>query len=297
MQKAFYYFLGLILLLGFFSNVTFAASEAKSFSGEFQVGQTVYVFGDKVNIRQSASANSPVVGQAKIGQALVVKEKSSATFQVDGFEDYWYKVSSPKASSKPISGFIWGGILAKVSLNEDLDNDGKKELVLLGIIGKGKEQTNKNAEVRLLKNDLLVSKVLFPTIESADGHQFTYSLEANLLENKGFKPAVKILRFYFHYDACDYASGDVLLTANDNKLKYALSALSSGNELGSQSFIYVLPTDKNGKENQLKVIETIEEFEEKTNPKAKEVQMVSKAKKESSKIYVWNGNELKLNKK
>lgn len=276
------------LVLFFFTSLESQSQESSvNFSyGKFETNAKVYVFGDLVNLRKSPSVKSEAIGKVRIGDLLTIKEVLEEVYQVNGFEDRWYKV---QVEGKPvIVGYIWGGALAKVALKT---KDNKQ--ILLGITGLSKDSDVKTVEVRLAENSKILSQTSFRAIETPDGKQFSYSIHAKELSSNGFKQPMNLYSFEFEYGACDYSNGEVLVTYNGKDLKYALSAYSAGNEVASSTYEYLLPGDKNGKQNKLILKETISEFEQKVDPKTKEEQMVTKTQEHKSKIYLWNGSELK----
>ncbi|MDX1919141.1 MAG: SH3 domain-containing protein [Candidatus Caenarcaniphilales bacterium] len=256
--------------------------------GKFASGAKIYVFGDLANIRKEPSVKAELVGKVKIGEFVTIKEQSTKTHQVNGFEDYWYKVEYK--AKEPVVGYIWGGTLAKSSLQ------GKDELILLGITGLNspKESDKKQVEVRLVKKGAIISRVSFPAIETPDSKQFSYSVTSQELPDKGFVPATRLLSFAFEYGACDYLNGEVLLSLNEKNLQYVLSAYSSGNELGSSTAEYIFPKDREGRPNQLILRETTSVNEPEVDPKTKEEKYIPKKVEQKDKTYQWEGKEFKL---
>jgi uncharacterized protein YgiM (DUF1202 family) len=281
-------FICLTFLTVILSNFSALSSDGYSY-GEFKDGDTTYIFGDKVNLRETPSTSGKIIDTAQMGDEVKVVSKSEEVLQINGLEDNWYKVF---ISGK--TAYVWGGTLSKIVLKGDFNQNKQEELLLVGIVGTGKDKTDRLLELRLIEDRKLISKVSLPTIETPDGPKFTYSLNLSQLDNKGFKPAPRIFSAHFEYGACDYIGGDAVVFLSDNKLTYAFSTMQAGNEIGSTTSDLILPSSNGGKANQISVITTETEMQEKLNLKTKTTEYVVKSKKVTKKVYFWNGKELKL---
>ncbi len=88
-------------------------------------GSTVFIFGDRVNIRSRPSTGGKKAGLLTIGKKIRIIKKTAQPLKVKGLEDFWYKI---KAGA--LEGYIWGGLLTPYAFEADIDNDGKHETIL-----------------------------------------------------------------------------------------------------------------------------------------------------------------------
>ncbi|UWX54880.1 SH3 domain-containing protein [Maribacter litopenaei] len=73
----------------------------------FEPGQTVYLFGDQVQLREAPTTNSKVLKTLSIGSPLVIQEKHENSWRYKGIDHHFYKVSY-----KGKDGYILGGLIA-----------------------------------------------------------------------------------------------------------------------------------------------------------------------------------------
>jgi hypothetical protein len=94
----------------------------------FDVGQTVYLGVDEVNLRASAAADAAVVRTLMLGTPVKVVT-AGARVRVGEYVNTWYqvKVADPKAPS-PVEGWVFGNTLTPFRFEADLDGDGELEV-------------------------------------------------------------------------------------------------------------------------------------------------------------------------
>ncbi|MBN1898904.1 MAG: SH3 domain-containing protein [Spirochaetes bacterium] len=251
--------------------------------GKFTQNASVFLFGDNVNIRNKPSLDSEILDTLPAGYKVKVLECTETEYKLSGFKSNWYKISFIAKDGHMQTGYIWGGFLAPCALESDMDNDRKNELVLVGILEKGKEE--KKFQVRVVKEGKILSRLTFSPIDSdPTSEYFSYTVKATWLGNKGFKPPIKIIRIGFVYEACDYPNGDVLLVWDGKNILYGMKTLQSSNEYGYTGFEYIFPDEKNGKENQIVIKTETGEYDEKGN---------IKKKSETLEYYLWDGKKFK----
>mgnify|MGYP000282729217 CR=1 FL=1 len=66
------------LIVIFFAHPVLAQESATRFYFQFSTGDTAFVFGNKVNIRETPSKASSVIGQLTIGQAITVLHRTDS---------------------------------------------------------------------------------------------------------------------------------------------------------------------------------------------------------------------------
>lgn len=252
--------------------------------GRFRTNAQVFLFADSVNVREKPAADSALLETLPLGTPVRIRETPEIQFIWKGIKSYWYGVSFKDSKGKERSGYIWGGFLSLAGIRSDLDKDGEKELLLIGIAGRTKDKA-KDFAVRLVKNGKTVQELHFKPIDTDLYMEFfAYSLDAELLEKKGFSPALKFIRIGFTYEACDYNNGDVLLLWDGKELRYGLEAVRVSNEFAYCVYEYIFPGDRKGKKNILTVRYETGEHDEKGNVKNKN---------RFAETYLWDGREMK----
>jgi len=253
--------------------------------GKYEVGRSVPLFGDNVNIREKPSLNAGIVDRLPIASVVTVVEKTEEILEIKRYKERWYRMEYTDGKGKKKSGYIWGGLLAKGYLHEDLDGDGEKEWALFGIVGRTEYRSD--FEVRYVKKGKVISQEKFEPIETSsdDGAGFfSYSVYTDVLDRSGFTPPLKMVKLMFEYGACDYANGDVIFYLSVNRLRYGLTAVWVSGEAGSIDIEYIFPRDKGGEKNSIIIKHTTEQLDMDTGKT-----ISSKTRFEK---YFWNGKTL-----
>jgi hypothetical protein len=248
--------------------------------GKYSPESITPLFGDNVNIRENPSLKAKVIGRLPVTYLVKIKERLKDELEINDYREKWYRIEYTM-DEKNFMGYIWGGLLAKAFIHEDIDGDNQREWILIGITGVTKG--DKIAEARLVKRGKIISKAVFKTIDISDSRFFAYTISAGVLPVKRFIPSMRIVRIDFSYEACDYPNGDVLLTWNGKELSYGLTAIYSSSEFRGSSYSYIFPEDKNGEKNQIIIKYTVEQTEEDTGKRSTTV---------SYEKYKWDGKQL-----
>ena len=236
---------------------------------QFEIGDTVYLFGDQVNLREAPDVNSKVIAQLKIGHRMNVIGVASSTHFVNGLGAPWYHVRFENTNQQQ-DGYVWGGLLAQYGLSGE---DGMAFYYGLTKIKDG-ELT---AEMRAVKGQNIISKVSFQPVGSME--HYTYGWISN---GRGIPVIKNLFGVHACFDACDYECGEVLLAWSGQELHYI--GYSSGNGGGgsySESY-FLFPEDKGGQAGHIVSVFTESEFDEIGNG----TEVITK------KIFEWNGNKL-----
>ncbi len=258
-KESFKFVIIICFVLSCFINPAFSSEKIK-----------YYIFKDKVNLRTKPSLNSKVQTEMSIGEEVEFIEELKEE-KVNGISSNWYKVHYKK-----LEGYIWGGMFAKAVV-EDKTNQTK---VLIGISSVSEPDGNsatkhliKNLEAKLIKNNKLISQIKFKSI---DNQSLEYpSTKLEILNKKGFEPAIKLIRLGMLRNCCGCDGGDIILILHNNKLIYGFRTLDLGEASAwhiKSSIIF--PNDKGGKKNQIKVKDTLTERENETtyNEKIKSIE-------------------------
>lgn len=177
---------------------------------------------------------------------VTILKKLAATRTVQGYTDNLYRVRIQGRETT-----LWGGELA----NASLALRGTQQALLVRIVGTGSGKL-RQGEARLFPGG---NTLRFPPIEVQESDRFSYTLRLNASDGRGLQGIERLFRLRFTYEACDYPNGEVVLLQRGEKLVFGLRALSSGNETGSLVYQLVFPSDKGGKPNQVRQIETVTE--------------------------------------
>jgi hypothetical protein len=275
----------LLIALFFIVSICFADGKPADYPGKYEKGQIVPLFGDNVNIRENPSLKGKIADRLSIASVVTIEEKTEEILVIKNYKEFWYRIEYKDGKGAKKSGYVWGGLLAKGYLHEDLDGDGEKEWALFGIVGRAKCRSE--FEARYVKAGRILSQLKFEAIEtniSEGPGSFYYFVYTGILDKDGFTPPLKLIRVNFEYGACDYANGDILFYLDGNKLRYGFSAVWVSGEAGSIDVKYIFPGDKGGKQNYIIIKYTAEELDMDTG---KTVSSNTRYEK-----YFWNGSTL-----
>jgi hypothetical protein len=77
-----------------------------------------------VNIRSQPSTSAGIIGKLGLHDEIEVLENTKKLQEIDGIEQYWYKINFNN-----IIGYIWGGYIAVGQYIFDIDKNGIKDYV------------------------------------------------------------------------------------------------------------------------------------------------------------------------
>lgn len=241
--------------------------------GILKTGSRAYTFLAKTRISLEPTSSSASMEEGAPGTSLFVIEKASATQTVNGFEDYWYKVRTTKGQI----GYVWGGNLSK-SWREVNPGGG---LVVLSIEGKGPDTNEKLAKAILIKAGKVLSQTQFPPVDLPESKAYGYCISSSGWKSDDFKGKPFIATFSFHYGACDYPFGDILIGVVANRVNHLLTTTNSGNDEGGSTSTLIWPGDKGGKPEKLIVEDVSENLSEKRRLK-------------TTRVYRWQSDHFEL---
>lgn len=249
--------------------------------GSYEEGSTTYIYGDKVNVREEPNTNCKVIYQLKIGNEVKIISKCEETLTLNSYEESWYEIEYQGKT-----GFVWGGLLAKAYIEQDiLPKHQGKEFVVIGI--KKMDDYQKIVDARFCKSDgQILSNVEFKAIEMTMGENvqlFSYSTTGSYVGKKSFYPEIEFFKITFSYEACDFPNGDVYLFVQSEKINYAFSAIGMSNEFGSVSPDLIFPADENGERNVVIMVKNYVERDEETYQTKKTWTSTSR--------FIWTGEK------
>jgi Bacterial SH3 domain len=169
------------LLTLLFAISLYSSNAQQSFQMEWPAGDTVSVFGDKINVRSQPSTDAGTVTQWVAGDLLRIVEASTQTATMNGITLPWYKVQS---LDKRTSGFVWGGLLSVLPPSKLGDTRFVGGIVKMN---PGKEPENLpdyTFEIRAVRNSAVVSKAM--TNIKGQGYIYFHPVEAGARGLKGY---------------------------------------------------------------------------------------------------------------
>lgn len=129
----------------------------------------LYVFNPQTPLFQGPDLLAPVVGRLSTGDMVTsrmpahVDELPSQSLL--GMEELWYPVEYKSASGETVRGYVWGGDIAKGWREEDLDRDGRNELILLGLSADSNlEEGYISGAIKTLKDKQVLSVTPVPQL-------------------------------------------------------------------------------------------------------------------------------------
>jgi hypothetical protein len=255
---------------------------------KYEEGETVLLYGDKVNVRDKASVTGKVVDQLPIGSEVRIISRVEENLLIqNGYKEEWYQVEYTGSGGKTGKGYIWGGLISKTAYIGDIMGTGKKITVLVGVTGI--KNYTLTIKVRLLQDGKIIAESAeMPAFINPlfDTEVLGHTVKIGIIDEAVFAPSAKPIAIGFDYGACDCPYGEIIVLYDGKKLYYVNSPMGIGNEFGGTSFKVVYPDGKKTK-NTIKIEYTTFELDEMGN------EISSKKKSES---YQWTGSGIKQEK-
>jgi hypothetical protein len=161
---------------------------------------TVFVFGDKINIREKPASDAKSVTQLNIGEMLIVTEITETQTTLNNLKMPWYKVRFKGQQT----GYVWGGLISVTGLQKVGDVQFVTGIVKQNTVTQTDESlTDYQVEMRAIKGGAIVHKVNTKITGSGYFHPMETEIGARGL--KGYKA---ILGVTLSFDACGYPWND-----------------------------------------------------------------------------------------
>lgn len=124
-------------------------------------GSQLIAFVDQASVRKSPSENSKKLGTLKLGQAVtnIIISVEDAVFSVQqGYREQWFHIEACNVDGNVYTGYVWGGHLAKSWQYFDLENNGRKALIALGLSDQQRQAPEDiRASLKIIKDGRLAS--------------------------------------------------------------------------------------------------------------------------------------------
>jgi Bacterial SH3 domain len=247
--------------------------------GNFEVGDTSFTLVSDANVREKPATSGTVVAKLNIGTPLKIEQATTDSLTIKGVRMPWYQVSF-MADNKKKMGYLWGGFIASVFINNVY---GDNELYLGGLSSFDEKNFKLVAQLRIAKNGQQLAALEFPTCGDVSYYPI---LELN--GDCGFTNVKQAISYQSNFGACDYPNGEYLLFwTKNNQLQNVLATTSaSGAGTGYSGETYVLPSHRGGINNHILYTEDSAEMEEKGES------FVIRNQKYKVALWKWNGSKL-----
>lgn len=164
------------------------------------LNDTVFVFGDKINIREKPASDAKAVTQLNIGEMLIVTEITETKTTLNNLEMPWYKVRFKGQQT----GYVWGGLISVTGLQKVGDVQFVAGIVKQTKAVKSEEDLPEyQIEMRAIKAGAVVHKVSM----NIGGYGYFHAMETEI-GARGLKGYNAILGVTLSYDACGYPWND-----------------------------------------------------------------------------------------
>jgi len=227
----------------------------------FNENAETFIFGNNSRLRKAPEIKGDnIVETLPAGYPVRILEKKSQTMALNGFREYWYRVSFFK-SGKKNTGYIWGGLLSAAYVKKG------KDILLLGFSKYSEDGFE--GECRLVRKGKIISSlpVKLHFLPSGEEEPFYgYSISMKINNSMGLSGLENVVSIYNEYAACGYPRGNVWVGVASGKLYY-LGTDSSVSEAGVFQYEeqMIFPSqDKSLKDEVRLVIESFD-FDEKIN--------------------------------
>jgi len=246
-------FLGSLMLSG-------QADTCVFFYGKFTDGAKVYLFADKVNIREADSPKSSIICNLPIGTPMTIISGSEKTYESNGISTNWYQVGFYKDGTYK-TGYVWGNLISYASI--PFYENGENLLFVCAPTSRT-EEDGFLMTAKIIADGTILNSLVFKPIytEMAASNAFEYGVSGIRLDKSGFTGVSKIFAVGFEYGACGYANGDVLFfrTGND-LLEFARATRVTEAGVFNVSYNFIFPKDNGGVNNTLFVEERQVEYD------------------------------------
>ena len=176
--------------------LSFSAAHAQqNFLYQCNAGDTVAIFGDKINVRAQPSTEAATVTQLLAADQVKILEVSDQTSTLNGVTLPWYKVQALNTRSM---GYVWGGLLS--ILPPAATGDVRFVAGVLKAVKKTPDDFPLYSfEIRAIRNNAIASRVA--TSIQSEGSVYLRPIEQGARGLKGYST---LLILSIGYEACGY---------------------------------------------------------------------------------------------
>ncbi|MBN2436519.1 MAG: hypothetical protein JXK07_14770 [Spirochaetes bacterium] len=250
--------------------------------GSFSKGAKSYTFGDNCRIRKAPSLTAETVDTLSIATPVTIISKNGKQETISGQTQNWFEISY--AENK--KGFIWGGLIAYAyTKNGDY-------LLLVGI--NSYSEHSFKGEARLVKKNRVISSVNFKPHNTDMQGFYGYDISVKKGSNRGLNSVNAVYLIDAEYPACGYTNGTTLLCRSGSELQYLLQT-NEVSEAGlfSSREIFIFPSDKDGRKNEIIVHSIMQEYDEKKDGLVTQEEKKSRYRMSGKKITLISEEKIK----
>jgi hypothetical protein len=237
--------------------------------GEFEIGEKVTLFGDRVNLRDQPGTHGQVMTQLPVGQLLeilAVGEKDN----INGLDFPWLQIRTA-VEDESLTGWLWSGLVSH------LEMDGEDGVRFLAGTTSYLEETM-HMEIRAVKG----GKILDQVVETATGEPAHFNI-LKVFDGRGLTGVRHVVQFGFEYEACGYTSTEATLFWDGERLHHAgTNAYWSDAGVGYSNETYYFPDNDDGLPERILYVKEEGNADEVGNGEMTQIR----------KAYRWDGKKL-----
>ncbi|MEM1120923.1 MAG: SH3 domain-containing protein [Bacteroidota bacterium] len=208
---------------------------------DFKAGQKVYVFGDRVNVRDVPTTRGHILTTLSVGAIVEVVEVLTIEDQlpivVNGLEGPWARV---KYDDSEANGFIWAPLLTSIGLPTP------HYTYLFGLVKADKGKLY--GQLRAIKYNDIWEKIDFEAIGGLEH----FLVHARIYGNRGYKAFDHIIELHFESYEGIHGLGHLTFFNSHDGVYYAGRQLQHINNDHKQTYNHlVYPNDKGGQTNRI----------------------------------------------
>lgn len=206
------------------------------FGLSLQLDTKTFVFGDKVNVRETPNKDGKVLTQLTAGDVVTVLDTSNQQMVQNGRNDYWYKIRF----SGNKTGFLWGGLLSyggDTLVQKDIKfaynfTEAKKRKSP----DEGKDIT---VELRAIRGGQVIAKTIFVIENMTEENQTSSSINVT---GGGLKGINALIHIHIGYPACGYTQYETVSLWDGAKFT-TLPTLEASSDAGAYGYAesYIFP--------------------------------------------------------
>lgn len=229
-----------------------------------------YLLADSINVRDCASINCKKLGILKIGERIVLQEKSETIDTINNIKSHWYKIKS-----KGVNGWIFGGFIAQQAFGSQSDSS-VKFVYGLKRFDVNEKFVKRTTQLRAFENNKELDQIELPISTN-------YINSIKTIGNSGLELKDIIIIEIPCVGGCGCSTGNLIIFWNGKKFSKVYDLLGTADAWASESYRFIYPTDMEGINN---TIIKVSEFYIGESSDGKIERGISKE------YFKWNGEEL-----
>lgn len=123
-------------------------------------GTQLVSFVENTPVKQSPQSKSTTLGTLRLGQVVTnfsIPVDKVVFSEHHGYREQWFRVEACSPDGNVFNGYVWGGYLAKSWQYFDLQGDGTKELIALGLSTNQRQAPeDTRAALKIIENGKLI---------------------------------------------------------------------------------------------------------------------------------------------